>query len=387
MVLPNTISRVSIVLALLLCIVGLPGKLQAQQSTNYQSLDRGATTWGGFSTGTQKQHVASGTWYDAPEMSSINYTSTSTMPGGFTYIFCDDTLLIIAGGPLQFCDSQTVQLSVPAGFTSYQWSNGGSTASILAGTTGEYFVVVSDTSGCLITSDSLFVDVLPLPFILLPTDSSFCAGDSLYFDVGGAASTHLWSTGSTSSDIFIASGGNYAITVTNSSGCVDSADITVTENPTPTPIIQINNNILSTGTYSSYQWFLDGNPLAGEINQSHEALADGQYSIVVTDNNGCQGQADTAYTASSIEGNYRIKSINLYPNPSTGLIGLQIDLRQQQELNISIINNLGIEVRSLNSPSKLQHTQQLDLSHQPKGVYHVLIMLEDEVVRKAFVLR
>lgn len=63
----------------------------------------------------------------------------------------------------------------------------------------------------------------------------FCDGDSIQLQANplDSTATYLWSTGDTSSEIWVTTAGTYSITFTNDTGCVatDSEIITVYNNP------------------------------------------------------------------------------------------------------------------------------------------------------------
>ncbi|MBK8586216.1 MAG: hypothetical protein IPN88_12640 [Bacteroidetes bacterium] len=69
--------------------------------------------------------------------------------------------IISASGPVNFCQGSDVTLSV-ATATSYLWSNGMTTQSIVVNTSGNYSVVVSNASGCTATTVPVSVSVDPV---------------------------------------------------------------------------------------------------------------------------------------------------------------------------------------------------------------------------------
>jgi hypothetical protein len=87
------------------------------------------------------------------------------------------------------------------------------------------------------------------------------------------------------------------LTVTAPNGCIVSGSTPVTINPLPaTPTITPGgpttftypgNVTLNSSVATGYQWYLAGNPISGATNQAYVASASGNYTVTVTDGNGC----------------------------------------------------------------------------------------------------
>ena len=127
--------------------------------TNYTNLTMPAlpagTAW--------NYRTLTGTIPSTPNL-RIKFTTTSA-----TQFRIDDISLveqvtvpiISASGPVNFCQGSDVTLSV-ATATSYLWSNGMTTQSIVVNTSGNYSVVVSNASGCTATTVPVSVSVDPV---------------------------------------------------------------------------------------------------------------------------------------------------------------------------------------------------------------------------------
>lgn len=203
---------------------------------------------------------------------------------------------ITAGGPTTFCQPGSVALNSVSAYASYLWSNGATTGSINATTSGSYNMIGYDNDACPHTSNSIVVNAVPAPTpIITPGGSTnFCQGGSVSLNAGAGYSSYLWSNGATSQSISVNSTGNYFVTVANASGCSGtSASISVTVNPLPTPsITPLGPTTYCTGGsvtldagagYSSYSWS------NGVTTQTTTVSAAGNYSVTVTDANGCSG--------------------------------------------------------------------------------------------------
>jgi len=67
-------------------------------------------------------------------------------------------------------------------------------------------------------------------------------------------------------------------------------------------------------------------------------------------------------------------ALTLYPNPSTGLVTVEIpqELQGEQDIDIAVIDHLGREVLYVQQ-TKVLHTEVLDLSAANKGIYYILV--------------
>jgi uncharacterized repeat protein (TIGR01451 family) len=63
-----------------------------------------------------------------------------------------------------------------------------------------------------------------------------CADNLVTLTASPAGATYLWSNGDTNQSTSISTSGLYSVTVTDANGCTNTAETTVTENTTPTPI-------------------------------------------------------------------------------------------------------------------------------------------------------
>lgn len=149
---------------------------------------------------------------------------------------------------------------------------------------------------------------------------------------GQAAYTYLWSNGAVTNSITGLPAGNYSVTVTDANGCQSVESVIVTQ--PAHPIFQINavvDQLYSSLSGTSYQWFVDGNPIPNSNFISITATQNGVYHVVVTTASGCD-YASPNYTFSSFGVEEQLLTYSIYPNPTTGV------------LHLSMENSLGVEV-------------------------------------------
>ena len=189
-------------------------------------------------------------------------------------------------------DSVTLTSSVA---TNYLWiPSGDTTQSITIDTTGNFNVFVTDSNGCSDTSTVITITVnsLPTATVTVNGTTSFCQNDSVVL-TANTASSYAWSPGSEiTQSITVVSSGNYSVSITDSNGCSDTSGVTlITVNPLPTPIITAggpttlcpgDSVTLTSSLAANYLWI----PL-GDTTQAVSADSTGNYSVLVTDSNGC----------------------------------------------------------------------------------------------------
>jgi hypothetical protein len=174
----------------------------------------------------------------------------------------------------------------------FLWSDG-STGSYISPTAGGmYFVTVTDTNGCTGSDDALLI-VNQNPVVDLGADIVSCEGsiEDIHSNISGS---YQWSNGSNNSYILVSISGTYSLTVTDGNGCSGSDDVLATFNPLPLVDLGADQTInlgddftFDAGSgQSSYQWS------NGSTSQTITVNTEGQYSVTVTDANGCTNNDD-----------------------------------------------------------------------------------------------
>ncbi|MEP7163057.1 MAG: GEVED domain-containing protein [Ferruginibacter sp.] len=222
--------------------------------------------------------------------------SCNNVSGNTVFAIPPTPTISTGGGATTFCQGGSVTLTSTAA-SSYLWSTGATTQSIVVSTSGNYSVTAYNTAGCAsLVSATTVVTVNPLP--ATPTISTgggattFCEGGSVTL-TSSAATSYLWSTGATTQAITVNSSGIYSVTVKNANNCsATSATTTVTVNPLPaTPTISTGGGAtafcaggsvtLTSSAATSYLWS------TGATTQAIIVNASGNYSVTVKNANNC----------------------------------------------------------------------------------------------------
>jgi len=256
----------------------------------------------------------------------------------------------------QFCQNQSLiwntQLSNQ--LFNFQWSNGSTNSLLNTSQPGNYYVTVTDSFGCSITSDTIIItqDNFPTTASLGP-DTTLCAGNRICLMSGNQAGlSYLWNNNTTDSVLIINNSGQYSVSVTNQNNCVakDTINVNISgqapiagfENTTAclNTSIQFTDTSRVTDGSSINQWFWDfGNTtsLADTsiiTNPSYTFADTGSYQITlfVKSTQGC---------SQSIQ-----KNIRVYPKPIVDYYS-SIACQNDTTSFFSTINALGYPTASV----------------------------------------
>lgn len=183
---------------------------------------------------------------------------------------------------------------------SYLWSDATTNAAATSLGAGNYAVTVTDNNGCTSNSSVTITQPAALSLSATQTSSVSCNGNSdgaAQVSVSGGTSpySYAWSNGSSQATVSNLTAGTYSVTVTDNNGCTQSDIVSVTQPTSVTATIASSNNILCNGGSSglatvaasggtspyAYSWS------NGATSSSTTGLTAGNYTITVTDNNGC----------------------------------------------------------------------------------------------------
>jgi uncharacterized repeat protein (TIGR01451 family) len=252
------------------------------------TLDAGAFASYLWSTGATTQTInvtTTGTY-------SVTVTDASGCTGFDSHTITvnpNPTATITPSGPTTFCAGSSVTLTATAA-SSYLWSNGATTQSIVVTANGTFSVTITDANGCSALSPSVNVTVLPAPVVNISGPNSSCGPATLD---AGVFSSYLWSTGATTQTINVTTTGTYSVAVTDANGCTGNDSHNIVINPAgaanitgPTAMCPGDTVTLDAGIgFASYLWS------TGETTQSIDVSPGSTttYSVNVTDGNGCNG--------------------------------------------------------------------------------------------------
>lgn len=208
-------------------------------------------------------------------------------------------------------DATPTNAGIDLSTVTYEWTDPvgavvSTNAVYLPVTSGIHTVVVS-VPPCSEMTFTVDVIILDVPVLDLGLDATICDGEDFTInpiitgDATGA--TFLWSTGEITQSITVNQSGTYTLELTTINGCIITDEIVVLildpvvvslgDDFDVCPDFQNTITATSNETNLTYEWFLNDDLLAGEtgssINFSLPENTSAEYSVVVTNANGCMG--------------------------------------------------------------------------------------------------
>lgn len=281
----------------------------------------------------------------------------------------------------------------------FEWSNGTTGPINEQLIAGEYTLTLTDTYGCSIIQTYIIETAEPIPFQIQNLGHVTCFGFDdgfIHIDSVGVSpnTTFEWSNGVLGliNEQLIA--GEYFLTVTDTTGCSNEHTFIITE-PDSISLItlsspEIENNMngsvtveVSGGTPPyTYSWELF--PL--EMENTLSNLSAGEYSMTVTDANGCTSETSifVDHTTSINTTNYEIY-FSIDPNPSTGHLSIKFDLINPKKWQIKIHNGIGQLTHRFDSSDSNSSSENLSVK-MPEGLYSVSLFVEGKILRTEMVI-
>ncbi len=244
----------------------------------------------------------------ANDLTAGNYSVVVTDANGCTYtssvtISQPTTLTISMSKTNVSCNggangSATATVNGGVAPYTYVWSNTASTSSVSGLTAGTYSVVVTDANGCTISGSVTITEPTALQESSTSTNVTCNGGDNgtgtITVSGGTAPYSYLWSNGNTNAFANGLPAGSYAVTATDANGCTIIGHVNITQ-PTAIAIAITKTTITCfggnngsanasvTGGVAPYSYLWS----SGETTSSISNKIAGNYTLIVTDANGC----------------------------------------------------------------------------------------------------
>ncbi len=234
--------------------------------------------WQDGSTGATYQVSTTGTYW--VDVNIAGCTRRDSFDVGSTTAIAVDL-----GMDQSICDILTYTIDASSPFaTEYIWQDGSTGSTIVADQTGDYWVQLTDSVGCLAT-DTISLIFAPTPEVDLGPDITICEGDQTILDATTPGATYTWQDGSGGSTYPTDQPGVYSVIV-DVLGCTDEDQINVnTIQSLPLELGNFNtfcdvpsfNLNASTLGAVAYEWS------TGSTNNSIDISNSGNYSVTVYD--------------------------------------------------------------------------------------------------------
>ncbi|MDZ4758449.1 MAG: T9SS type A sorting domain-containing protein [Bacteroidota bacterium] len=292
--------------------------------------------------------------------------------------------VVYPAGQNYLCKGNTVFLGTQGGgpSTTYQWYDGtipvpnGTTRFIAITKSGDYKVEVMANGCSNFSKDTVLTFINENAAITPSPTAGFCPNDTVTLNAvsADAGSTYQWEmngtkiSGATNSMLDVTTSGSYLVYIILNK-CIDTTTaVAVTPYSAPaTPGIVINvNNLACTVTATSYQWYLNGQPIANSNNQFIYGWQTGFYMVEVTDANGCIAKSQlVSFTNNGIE-TISVEKAQVIPNPNVGSFALSLNCPNSSIIQITDMTGRVVLNQTYNTLNGLTN---IDLGTQPEGLY------------------
>lgn len=212
---------------------------------------------------------------------------------------------------------------------------------------------------------------------------TFC-DSALIKATGGLGSTVYWqntnpngtSTDEITKEKYVYQSGTYYFRAKNNCdwGIADSAVVIINHTPEKPIIIKEDNNILVSNYEQGNQWYNLYGEIENEINQTYHAFDNGEYYVVVSEEE-CSSEPSNTIVIDNLnfgEHNFS-NNLKIYPNPVSK--ELFIENENNIEIELEIINSLGqSEIKS-----KFYNSLIIPTGDLKAGIYIVKLKTEDNI--------
>ena len=296
------------------------------------------------------------------------------------------TASINLGNDTTFCTGGFVLLDAGTGFTSYSWSTGATTASILISSSATIWVQA--TGPCVSASDTIVVTVQNCNTPVAnaqAADTSLCpetctdftnlSVNALSYEWFFPGSSQPTSTAMNPANVCYSTPGTFDVTLiaTNANGSDTlffPGYITVYPYPTPQSILQSGDTLFASGGYLSYQWYYNGFVITGATDYFYVATQSGDYTVQSLDSNTCPVQTTIHNVIADVNEYIGMEYLELFPNPVENMLVVIRSSFIGTAVGISIWNVIG---ECILVDKEKPDSRNVDVSYLKPGIYFLRI--------------
>lgn len=203
-----------------------------------------------------------------------------------------------------------------------QWNTGGnnigSTYQVSNLSAGTYYFNAIDAIGCTIDTSFVLVNTVGAGTVSISSSAdTICGGGVATICAPSGFTSYQWNNGETTQCITTRIAGSYYVTVTDAGNCTASSVVqAIYAHPLPPVSVTINVDTMTAYNGVTYQWYFNGEAIAGATGSQYVATQNGNYAVVITDVNGCGASSNTIGMVRTDMGITIERDIVVYPNPN-----------------------------------------------------------------------
>lgn len=264
---------------------------------------------------------------------------------------------------------------------------------------GIYTLVVSDQDGTEIDNEVTISQPEELRTMQVAVVNATCNGDtngSIDFTMIGGTEpyVYVWSDGNTTANRSDLAAGEYTVNIIDGNGCELTKLYQISEPEVLTIssiIVNKEDNGLSNGSVDisvtggtgdlTYEWS------NGATTAKIENLTAGEYSVIITDANGCTySQNDIIVgTLTDVSDLDIVEDFLMYPVPTLTFLNVKTTFNGTQDVNMNILDATGKAIWTRSYATK-QIEEIIDLSSFPSGIYTLSMISGRSIQSENFIV-
>jgi PKD repeat protein len=359
-------------------------------------------------------------WSDATTQRTLRVRQNGTYHVAVTNaLSCtayDTVAITISNGPVanlgadtSVCSGQFLTYRINQPGVSILWFNTTTTDSLRISSSGDYWVKLTDSSGCFNT-DTVSVSLAQPPVFELGADTTICANQTRLLQVDSGYAQYAWTGPNAFTDsarsINANTGGTWQVQVRTDKGCVatDSIKLRLLTDTVRARFLMpseaaIGDSVkmvdLSTGDISSWRYAFGDNTSDTARDPIKIYSLVGKYDVTLTVSNGLCSDSRMKQIDVKLELRRNIKpedeivpndvvqilSAKVYPNPNIGEFTLDLRLSDADDFEMYIFDMNGVvhHAERVNEVSEFE--KKYFLGHLARGMYFLKIITASEQVQ------
>lgn len=275
-------------------------------------------------------------------------------------------------GKTLYIDALTNFNAKKLGVASYKWSTGEVSHGIEIDKAGDYTVTVVMKNGCTLTEKiTATFDTFESELV-----SGAVCGPEVVLNPGNYKS-YEWFDGSTAPTYVTTESGDYFVTVYNENGIGKTLSTTISvleNNIVPEIVVAGEKKLTASVEAASYQWFLNDRPIPNATEKSIITIWEGNYSLQITNNNGCNS-ISTSFDSKGMLLGKITNPFRVFPNPAVDNVNIFLADKIEGETKINVY---AIDGKAVWSKSYTSMPSIINLSGLSPGVYVLDCTVKDK---------